>query len=81
MKHAAELPKLLDGLKRVAKSDPMVQVTVENGQNIIAGAGELHLEITLNDLKDYAGVEIQVRWCLITIVAVTICCRCCMIKI
>lgn len=59
-KQPAELPKLLEGLKRLAKSDPMVQVSVENGQNIVAGAGELHLEICLNDLQnEYAGVEIK----------------------
>jgi len=42
----AELPKLVEGLKRLAKSDPMVQCYFEDsGEHIIAGAGELHLEI------------------------------------
>ena len=36
------------GLKRLAKSDPMVQCQIEeSGEHIIAGAGELHLEICL----------------------------------
>lgn len=36
------------GLKRLAKSDPMVQCIIEeSGEHIIAGAGELHLEICL----------------------------------
>ena len=40
------------GLKRLAKSDPMVQCTIEEtGEHIIAGAGELHLEICLKDLQ------------------------------
>ena len=56
----ADLPRLLEGLKRLAKSDPMLQVTNESGQNIVAGAGELHLEICMNDLREYAGVPIKV---------------------
>lgn len=44
---------LLPGLKRLAKSDPMVQCIIEeSGEHIIAGAGELHLEICLKDLED-----------------------------
>jgi hypothetical protein len=39
---------LYPGLKRLAKSDPMVQCIIEeSGEHIIAGAGELHLEICL----------------------------------
>lgn len=56
-KVASDLPKLVDGLKRLSKSDPMVQCTIEEtGEHIIAGAGELHLEICLKDLEeDYMG--------------------------
>ena len=59
-KQASDLPKLVEGLNRLAKSDPCVQVThEETGEHIIAGAGELHLEICLKDLEeDYAGVPI-----------------------
>ncbi|ELU13261.1 hypothetical protein CAPTEDRAFT_217885 [Capitella teleta] len=56
----ADLPRLIEGLRRLAKSDPMLQVSNEGGQNIIAGAGELHLEICLNDLREYSGVGIKV---------------------
>ena len=56
----SDLPKLIEGLKSLAKSDPMVQIISENGQHIIAGAGELHLEIYLKDLEeDHAGVPIK----------------------
>jgi len=60
-KNAADLPKLIDGLNKLAKSDPLVLVIHEdNGQHIIAGCGELHVEICLNDLeKEYAGCEIK----------------------
>jgi len=59
-KNASELPKLVEGLKRLAKSDPMVQCIIEeSGEHIIAGAGELHLEICLKDLEeDHAGIPI-----------------------
>merc|ERR1719482_873331 len=52
-KNASDLPKLVDGLKRLSKSDPMVVCSIEEtGEHIIAGAGELHLEICLKDLQD-----------------------------
>merc|ERR1719387_2383322 len=52
-KVASDLPKLVDGLKRLSKSDPMVVCSIEEtGEHIIAGAGELHLEICLKDLQD-----------------------------
>merc|ERR1712038_726590 len=59
-KNPADLPKLVEGLKRLAKSDPMVQIySEESGEHIIAGAGELHLEICLKDLEeDHACVPI-----------------------
>ena len=53
VKNSADLPKLVEGLKRLSKSDPLVQISQEDtGENIIAGAGELHLEICLNDLQN-----------------------------
>lgn len=52
-KNPSDLPKLVEGLKRLAKSDPLVQtITEESGEHIIAGAGELHLEICLKDLQE-----------------------------
>jgi len=60
-KNAADLPKLVEGLKRLAKSDPCVQCySEESGEHIVAGAGELHLEICLKDLQDdHAGIELK----------------------
>jgi len=52
-KRAGDLPKLVEALKRLSKSDPMVIIThTETGEHVIAGAGELHLEICIKDLKD-----------------------------
>merc|ERR1711928_166540 len=60
-KNPADLPKLVEGLKRLAKSDPMVQCMIEeSGEHIIAGAGELHLEICLKDLEeDHACIPLK----------------------
>jgi len=60
-KDPSQLPKLVEGLKRLAKSDPMVQCIIEeSGEHIVAGAGELHLEICLKDLEeDHACIPIK----------------------
>ncbi|EZG63620.1 elongation factor 2 [Gregarina niphandrodes] len=61
-KDQKELPKLVEGLKRLSKSDPLVVCSSEeNGQHIVAGCGELHVEICLKDLKEeYAQIDIIV---------------------
>jgi len=61
-KNPSDLPKLVEGLKRLAKSDPLVQCyTEESGEHIVAGAGELHLEICLKDLRDdFTGIELKI---------------------
>merc|ERR1712141_252000 len=61
-KNPSDLPKLVEGLKRLGKSDPLVQCSIEeSGEHIIAGAGELHLEICLKDLEeDHACIPIKV---------------------
>lgn len=51
-KNVVELPKLIEGLKNLAKDDPLVQCTTEDtGEHIIAGCGELHIEICLKNLE------------------------------
>jgi elongation factor 2 len=62
VKNASDLPKLVEGLKKLSKSDPLVLCyTEESGEHIIAGCGELHVEICLNDLvNEYAKCEIKV---------------------
>jgi elongation factor 2 len=61
-KNSADLPKLVEGMKRLAKSDPMVLCyTEESGEHIIAASGELHLEICLQDLQnDFMGTQVKV---------------------
>jgi elongation factor 2 len=62
-KNPGDLPKLVEGLKRLSKSDPLVQCIIEeSGEHIVAGAGELHLEICMKDLQEdfMGGAEIIV---------------------
>jgi len=61
VKNASDLPKLVEGLKKLSKSDPLVVCTTEEtGEHVIAGCGELHVEICLKDLEEeYAKCEIK----------------------
>ncbi|XP_065666012.1 116 kDa U5 small nuclear ribonucleoprotein component isoform X5 [Hydra vulgaris] len=58
----SELPKMLDGLRKVNKSYPLVTTKVEDsGEHILLGTGELYLDCVLHDLrKMYSEIEIKV---------------------
>ena len=59
-KNMKDLPKLIDVLRTVSKADPSIQVTInqETGENLMAGMGELHLEITEYRIRNEHGVDI-----------------------
>ncbi|MBI4147782.1 elongation factor EF-2 [Candidatus Woesearchaeota archaeon] len=56
-----DLSKLVEVLRKVAKEDPSVKIAInqETGENIMAGMGELHLEIIENRIITEKGVQIQ----------------------
>ncbi|MGD9028985.1 MAG: elongation factor G [Anaerolineae bacterium] len=56
---AADEERLSEGLRRLAEEDPTFIVTMDQdtGQTLIAGMGELHLEILADRLKREFGVE------------------------
>jgi len=58
----SELPKMLDGLRKVNKSFPLVTTKVEeSGEHIILGTGELYMDSVLHDLRRlYADMDIKV---------------------
>ena len=60
-RHASDLHKFVDGLSKLVSADSMVQCyTEESGEHIIAGCGELHIEICLKDLETrFAKCEIK----------------------
>lgn len=59
-KNTSDLPKLKDGLMKLSQIDSLCQVHfMPNGEIVVAGAGEMHVEICLNDLEnDHAKVPI-----------------------
>ncbi len=59
-KNPADLPKLIEILRLVAKEDPNLKVEIneETGEHLISGMGELHLEIVENRIKTEKGLDI-----------------------
>ncbi len=57
-KNPSDLPKLVEGMQKLSKSDPSVLCFLsESGDHIVAGVGELHIEICLNDLRDFYEIR------------------------
>ena len=58
----SELPKMLDGLRSVNKTYPLLTTKVEeSGEHVVMGTGELYLDCVMHDLRRmYSEVEIKV---------------------
>ncbi|XP_065176725.1 116 kDa U5 small nuclear ribonucleoprotein component-like [Sycon ciliatum] len=58
----SELPKMLNGLRMINKSYPLVTTKVEeSGEHIVLGTGELYMDCVMHDLrKMYSEIEIKV---------------------
>ncbi|PLB44689.1 putative U5 snRNP component [Aspergillus steynii IBT 23096] len=58
----SELPKMLDGLRKVNKSYPLITTKVEeSGEHVVLGTGELYMDCVLHDLRRlYSEMEIKV---------------------
>ncbi|RZN14503.1 MAG: elongation factor EF-2 [Methanosarcinales archaeon] len=59
-KHMKDLPKLVEVLRQVAKEDPTLKVSIneETGEHLMAGMGELHLEVVGHRIERDKNVEI-----------------------
>jgi len=59
-KNMKDLPKLVEVLRQVAKEDPTIRVTIneETGEHLIAGMGELHLEVICGRIRRDKNVDI-----------------------
>ena len=57
-----DLPKFIDALRGLAKADASLQVSTnqETGEALLAGMGELHLEITVYRLEEEQGIKVNV---------------------
>ena len=60
-KKPADLPKLIEVLRKVAKEDPTIKIEIneETGQHLISGMGELHLEVIENRIRTEKGVDVK----------------------
>ena len=58
----SELPKMLEGLRKVNKAYPLLSTRVEeSGEHVIFGTGELHLDSVMHDLRTiYTSIDIKV---------------------
>ncbi|KAF9898863.1 U5 small nuclear ribonucleoprotein component [Lobosporangium transversale] len=58
----SELPKMLEGLRNVNKSYPILQTRVEeSGEHIILAPGELYMDSALHDLRKlYSEIDLKV---------------------
>lgn len=58
----SELPKMLDGLRKVSKSYALLQTKAEeSGEHVILGSGEMYLDCVMHDLRiQYADMAIKV---------------------
>lgn len=58
----SELPKMLDGLRKINKSYPLISTKVEeSGEHVVLGTGELYMDCVLHDLRRlYSEMEIKV---------------------
>lgn len=58
----AELPKMLDGLRKVNKTYPLLTTKVEeSGEHVLLGTGELYLDCVMHDLRRlFSEIEIKV---------------------
>jgi len=61
-KHPKDLPRLVDVMQRLAIEDPNLMATInkETGEYLLSGMGELHLEIAVKFLQDYAGGDLEI---------------------
>ena len=59
-KNMKDLPKLVEVLRQVAKEDPTIRINIneETGEHLIAGMGELHLEVITGRIRRDKHVEI-----------------------
>lgn len=58
----SELPKMVEGLRKINKSYPLAVTKVEeSGEHTILGTGELYLDCVMKDLRElYAEIEVKV---------------------
>ena len=59
-KNPRDLPKLIEVLRKIAKEDPTLHITLneETGEHLISGMGELHLEVKVERIRRDYNLEV-----------------------
>jgi len=59
-KNPRELIKMIDALRKLSIEDPnlVVKINEETGEYLVSGMGPLHVEVSLQVLKDNYGIEV-----------------------
>ena len=58
----SELPKLVEGLRKICKSYPLAETKVEeSGEHLILGSGELYMDSILSDLRKVFSGDIEIK--------------------
>ena len=59
-KNPRDLPKLIEVLRKLAKEDPTLHITLneETGEHLISGMGELHLEVKVEKIRREYNLEV-----------------------
>ena len=58
----SELPKMVEGLRKINKSYPLASTKVEeSGEHVVLGTGEMYIDCIMHDLRHmYSEIEIKV---------------------
>jgi elongation factor 2 len=61
-RHPRDLPRLVDVMSRLVIEDPNLSTSInkETGEYLLSGIGELHLEIAVKFLEEYAGGDLNI---------------------
>ena len=58
----AELPKMIEDLRRISKAYPMAETRVEeSGEHVLFGNGDLYMDCVMHDIRHvYSDIEVKV---------------------
>jgi elongation factor 2 len=61
-RHPRDLPRLVDVMRRLVIEDPNLSTSInkETGEYLLSGIGELHLEVAVKFLEEYAGGDLSI---------------------
>jgi len=61
-RHPKDLPRLVNAMHRLTIEDPNLLATInkETGEYLLSGVGELHLEIAVKFIREYAGGDLEI---------------------